>query len=144
MRTFDTITTALICCSISACALDQAPGSEAVLDEESRTVGEPTEVRATRGMCEDAVDDGADIWQLMCGAAGGAALLTGGEVAMCLREHMQGRAAGHNKCSSSCPTACFALSSRWDLYYEERAPMFLKSICVRARNQGQAKCLSSC
>jgi hypothetical protein len=115
-----------------------------VLDEESSIATEPMEARATRGRCEDAVDDGADIWQLMCGAAGGAALLTYGEMGMCLREHMQGRAAGHNKCSSSCPTACLALSSRWDLYCEERAPLFLKSICVQARNKGQTKCLSSC
>lgn len=67
MRTITTtIAVALICCFIPSCTVDQMPESEAVLDDEAMESGESL---TAEERCYNAVDDGVNIWTLMCGAA---------------------------------------------------------------------------
>lgn len=141
MRALNIITTALIFRFATACTVDPLPESEPVLEEETLEDGE---VLATRGRCEDAVDEGADFWRLMCGAAMQDTLFTPPETAHCLGESSEGRGAGKAKCRSSCPTACMALVSRWQLYCEEHQIRLPLSICEKARKIGMQRCLSYC
>jgi hypothetical protein len=110
------------------------------LDEDTLEFGESL---TAEERCQDAVDKGVNIWRLMCGSAL-EVFMTRPQTAHCLSESSEGLAAGYKKCRSSCPTACFALSTRWELYCDERAPMLMRSICEQARQNGQRKCLGSC
>lgn len=141
MRTITTaITTTFIFCSAPSCTVDPTPESETALHEEAL---EHEESITAEERCYNAVDDGVNIWTLMCGAALDI-YLTRPQAGHCHSESSEGRAAGYKKCRSSCPTACFALSTRWELYCEEHSPFLMKSICEQARQNGQSKCLSSC
>jgi hypothetical protein len=96
---------------------------------------------APRKRCENAVHEGADIWQLMCGAL----VAPPDVVQQCRAEHSQGRAAGIAACKSGpCATGCQALDTRWALYCRERIPGELQNVCNQAREHGNKKCLEVC
>jgi hypothetical protein len=119
-----------------ACA---APAElESVEDQdEAWAVEEP----ATRGSCDDAVNDGADIWRLMCGAM----LVDAFTKRQCMEEQMHGRGKGVAACrTESCENSCVVLDDRWSLYCDERAPVDYRSICNQARQRGYDVCINVC
>lgn len=108
--------------------------------EEERAVSSVDEP-VTRGKCENAVDEGADIWRLMCGALDDTDIVK----EQCYKESNFGRANGKNKCiGGTCKQACKALYDRWKIYCDDRIPSRWKSICLQARERGNDKCLDAC
>jgi hypothetical protein len=102
---------------------------------------DPEPERASQGRCDNAVNDGADVWQLMCGA-----LVAPPETKQqCHAEHNEGRAKAVAACRfATCETACRALDERWDLYCSERIPRKHRKVCDRARTFGNGRCLAIC
>jgi hypothetical protein len=104
------------------------------------TIAEDVEP-ASRGQCEDAVNEGADVWQLLCGA-----LVAPPNVkSQCFAEHSEGRGKGLARCRFGiCESSCGALDDRWELYCWERIPRNLRKVCDAAREIGHNKCLNVC
>lgn len=99
------------------------------------------EEQVTRGKCEDAVDEGADVWQRFCGALHDRPAV----IQQCRKEHSNGRGAGKNKCSTgTCKDACLALDHRWQTYCEERIPPRWNDVCTEARDRGYNVCIDWC
>lgn len=110
------------------------------IESETEEVAE-VEESVTRGKCENAVDEGADVWRLMCGAMRVRPVV----IRQCLAESMEGRGNGKAACrAGSCVSACAALEERWALYCNERAPKNYRNICNKARADGYEVCINVC
>jgi hypothetical protein len=112
--------------------------AESVEDQEEVSVDEEA---ARNGKCDDAMDEGADVWMLMCGALPDTAYVK----QQCFKEQSDGRGAGHHACiNETCQDACHALDHSWHTYCDERIPPRWENVCTQARNRGYETCMNWC